>query len=103
MLIFSCLAEHATDARRDAGGGTWAVPAESLLGPFDVDAAYPLTDERLYVGRLLRRRSDGQWLLFAFRNAGDDGAFVGGVTDPMPVEWRGGRLVQRATEAVASA
>ena len=43
-------------------------------------------------------RSDGEWLLFAFRNAGEDGAFVGGVTDPMIVEWQGGRLVQRATE-----
>ncbi len=65
------------------------MPAESLLGPFDMDAAYPLTDERLYVGRLLRRRTDGQWLLFAFRNADEDGRFVGGVTEPMPVGWEG--------------
>jgi beta-fructofuranosidase len=79
------------------------VPAESLLGPYDVEAAYPLTDERLYVGRLLRRRSDGQWLLFAFRNAGEDGAFVGGVTDPMPVDWEGERLVRRDAERVAIA
>ena len=71
------------------------MPAESLLGPFDMDAAYPLTDERLYVGRLLRRRTDGQWLLFAFRNADEDGRFVGGVTEPMPVGWEGDRLVVR--------
>ncbi|WP_137844273.1 family 43 glycosylhydrolase [Microbacterium sp. 2FI] len=96
VLIFSCTAEHATPSRHGMGGGTWAVPAESLLGPFDVDAAYPLTDESLYVGRLLRRRSDGQWLLFAFRNRGDDGRFVGGVTDPMPVGWEGDRLVVQA-------
>ena len=100
VLIFSCLGAQATPARRDAAGGTWAVPAESLLGPYDIDAAYPLTDERLYVGRLLRRRSDGQWLLFAFRNAGEDGSFVGGITDPMPVAWDGGRLVSR--EAVGA-
>lgn len=93
VLIFSCLAPDASEARRGTTGGTWAVPAESPTGPFDVDAAYPLTDERLYVGRLLRRRDDGRWLLFAFRNAGDDGGFVGGVTDPMPVEWREGQLV----------
>ncbi|MGN8553184.1 UNVERIFIED_CONTAM: family 43 glycosylhydrolase [Microbacterium sp. SLM126] len=93
VLIFSCLGEHATEARRGAAGGTWAVPAGSPLGPFDVDAAYPLTDESLYVGRLLQRRSDGQWLLFAFHNADEHGAFVGGVTDPMPVEWDGDRLV----------
>lgn len=95
VLIFSCLGEHATPGRREASAGTWAVPAGGLLGPFDVEAAYPLTDESLYVGRLLRRRSDGQWLLFAFRNVGDDGRFVGGVTDPMPVVWESGRLVRR--------
>lgn len=103
VVIFSCLDDHATPARRGGGGGTWAVPAQSLLGPYDVDAAYPLTDERLYVGRLLRRRSDGQWLLFAFRNAGEDGAFVGGVTDPMPVDWEGERLVRRDAERVGIA
>ncbi len=34
---------RARDRRRGrgSGGGTWAVPAESLLGPFDIDAAYP--------------------------------------------------------------
>ena len=99
VLLFSCLPEHATPARAGSRGGTWAVPAESLLGPFDIGEAYPITDERLYVGRLLRRREDGQWLLFAFRNADDSGAFVGGVTDPMPVAWRDGRLVADAVFA----
>ena len=48
VLIFSCLAEHATPVqRRLTPGGTWAVPAESVLGPFDIDAAYPLTDDDL--------------------------------------------------------
>ena len=64
VLIFSCLGEQATEARKGADrrhvGG----------------AAYPLTDESLYVGRLLRRRSDGQWLLFVFRNPDEHGAFV---------------------------
>jgi beta-fructofuranosidase len=69
--------------------------AGSLLGPFDIDGAYPLTDDSLYVGRLLRRRSDGQWLLFAFHHVGEDGLFVGGVTDPMPVRWEGERLVRQ--------
>jgi beta-fructofuranosidase len=100
VVIFSCLKEQSTESRRAAAAGTWAAPAESLLGPFDIDAAYPLTDERLYVGRLLQRRSDGEWLLFAFRNIGEDGRFVGGVTDPMPVQWNDGRLVRR--EAVGA-
>ena len=94
VVIFSCLGEHAMPSRRDSRGGTWVLPADSLLGPYDVAAAYPLTDESLYVGRLLRRRDDGQWLLFAFRNTDETGAFVGGITDPMPVAWRGGRLVR---------
>ncbi|MFF2487688.1 family 43 glycosylhydrolase [Microbacterium sp. NPDC058062] len=102
VVIFSCLKEQSTDSRRAAAAGTWAVPAESLLGPFDIDAAYPLTDEDLYVGRLLQRRSDGQWLLFAFRNVGEDGRFVGGVTDPMPVRWDGGRLVRREAVSVSA-
>lgn len=92
VVLFSCLAEHSMPARRAARGGTWALPAESLLGPYDIDAAYPITDESLYVGRLLRRRDDGQWLLFAFRNLGEDGAFIGGITDPMSVTWQGDRL-----------
>lgn len=103
VLIFSCLGDQATASRRGSHGGTWAVPAESLLGPFDVDATYPLTDESLYVGRLLRRRSDGQWLLFAFRHVGEDGLFVGGVTDPMPVRWEGDRLVRQVPERVDEA
>ncbi|MDR7184937.1 beta-fructofuranosidase [Microbacterium trichothecenolyticum] len=102
VVIFSCLKEQSTESRRAAAAGTWAVPAESLLGPFDIDAAYPLTDEDLYVGRLLQRRSDGQWLLFAFRNIGEDGRFVGGVTDPMPVQWDGGRLVRREAVGVSA-
>lgn len=92
VLLFSCLGDHATASRSDVRGGTWAVPADSLTGPFHLDDAYPLTDETLYVGRLLQRRDDGQWLLFAFRHQDADGRFVGGVTDPMPVSWVGGRL-----------
>ncbi|WP_156760464.1 glycosyl hydrolase family 32 [Microbacterium karelineae] len=97
VLIFSCGAEHATPSRRDARGGTWAAPAESLTGPFDISGAYPLTDESLYVGRLLQRREDGRWLLFAFRHLDENGDFVGGVIDPLPVEWRGDRLVVAET------
>ena len=71
-----------------------------MLGPFDIDAAYPVTDDTFYVGRLLRRRDDGRWMLFAFHHTGPDGAFVGGVTDPMPVGWVGDRLA--VTDAAAS-
>lgn len=95
VLIFSCLGGDATDARRASGAGTWAVPASSVVGPFNIDDAVPLTDDSLYVARLLQRRDDGQWLLFAFRNTDEQGRFVGGVTDPMPVAWEGDRLTVR--------
>jgi len=93
VLLFSCLAEHSTPSRQSARAGTWAVPAPGVLGPFDIESAQPLTDDTLYVGRLLRRRDDGQWLLFAFRNADESGRFLGGVTDPVPVGWVGDRFV----------
>lgn len=95
VLIFSCLPPQASEQRRGAfpRGAVWAAPADSLTGPFRIAEAYPLADEDLYVGRLLQRRDDGQWLLFAFRNSGEDGAFVGGITDGMPIGWHGDRLV----------
>jgi beta-fructofuranosidase len=95
VLLFACLPPQASEARRAASprGAIWAAPADSLLGPFHIDAAYPLADDDLYVGRLLRRRDDGEWLFFAFRHVDADGAFVGGLTDPMPVGWQGDRLV----------
>ncbi|MGZ5422911.1 MAG: hypothetical protein ACXWDF_12130, partial [Aeromicrobium sp.] len=67
--------------------------ADSLTGPFHIGEVYPLADDDLYVGRLLRRRDDGRWLFFAFRHKDADGSFVGGVTDPMPIGWQGDRLV----------
>ena len=94
VLIFSCLGEHAMPSRR-SGGAVWAVPAAGPLGPFDVDGAYPLTDDSLYVGRLIRRRDDGQWMLLAFRNVGADGRFEGGIIDPVAVGWQDGRLATR--------
>ena len=92
VLIFSCLAEHASAARREHTGGVWAAPAGGLVGPFDIDAAYPITDASLYSGRLVRLR-DGSWAMLAFRLTGEDTPFVGEITDPLPVAWDGGRLV----------
>jgi hypothetical protein len=93
VLLFSCLAEHASADRRATGttGGIWAAPAGGLLGPFDIGAAEPVTDDRFYSGRLIRRRSDDQWVLVAFHNRGEQG-FVGAISDPMPVAWDGKRL-----------
>ena len=95
VLVFSCIMRDASEAVRAAHprGAIWVVPTDSLLGPFDIERAQRLTDDDLYVGRFLRRRDDGQWLFFAFRQFDADGGFVGGVTDPRPVRWEGDRLV----------
>lgn len=91
VMIFSCLAEHAGSARRRGSGGVWGAPAGGLTGPFDIEAAYPITDSSLYSGRLVRRR-DGRWVMLAFRLVGDGTPFVGEITDPLPVSWEGDRL-----------
>ena len=86
VLLFSCLGPQLSHARRTAGerGGVWVLRPDSLLGPYDVTRATRLTDESLYVAKLVQRRK-GQWVLLAFVNQDDDGAFVGSISDPMPV------------------
>jgi len=94
VLVFSCLRTELAASRKVPGatGGIWAARAESGLGPFDINGAYPLTDDRCYAGRLVRDRG-GEWQLLAFRNRGEDGAFVGEIADPIPVGWsEDGRL-----------
>jgi len=94
VLIFSSLHGELTRARREAGerGGIWSVPIDSATGPYDIVKASRLTDESLYAGRLLQDR-DGTWWLFAFDHVDGDGAFIGSLSDPMPVGWdANGRL-----------
>jgi beta-fructofuranosidase len=94
VLLVNCLHGELSAARRAAGerGGVWAVPADSLTGPFDVARAARLTDESVYSGRLVQDRA-GTWWLLAFPNVLPDGTLPGGLTDPMPVHWGdGGRL-----------
>jgi beta-fructofuranosidase len=64
---------------------------ESLSGPFRLEEAYRLTDERLYVGRLVEDRA-GRWQFLAFRNNDEEGGWVGEISDPHPVRWVDGRL-----------
>jgi beta-fructofuranosidase len=87
VLLFNCLGPELPASRRESGesGGVWVLRPESLLGPYDVARATRLTDESLYVGKLIQRR-DGRWVLLAFVNQDADGAFVGSISDPIPVE-----------------
>lgn len=91
--LFSCLGSELANERHtnDRIGGIWAFPADSLEGPFPMADAYRLTDERLYVGRLVQDRA-GQWQFLAFRNDDGNGGWVGEITDPQPVRWINGKL-----------
>lgn len=92
VLVFSCMAEHMAQWRREGtSGGIWVAAAEGPLGPFDIRGAHLLADSRHYSGKLVRDR-DGTWNLLAFIQDGPDGEFVGSVSDPMPLRWEGGRL-----------
>lgn len=88
VLVFSSLHGELTAARREAGerGGVWSVPVDSPTGPYDITGATRLTDESLYAGRLLQDRG-GAWWLFAFEHVDETGAFVGALSDPLPVGW----------------
>ncbi len=90
VLLFNCLGPQLSQARQAAGekGGVWVVRPDSLLGPYDVARATRLTDESLYVGKLVQRR-DGTWVVLAFVNQDTDGVFVGSVSDPieLPRPW----------------
>ena len=101
VLLFSCMTPQLSDERRARGdvGGIWAVNVSGPDGPYDIDAAYLLADERLYVGRFVPRR-DGGWSLLAFHNLDDDGRFVGEIVDPLSVGWNGDRLEIRDVVAV---
>jgi len=103
-LMFNCLSGDLSDAHRATGvsGGVWLAPAESVLGPYDLAGAQLLTDRRHYVGRFAVDRS-GDPVFLAFRHDAEDGSFLGGITDPRPVQVRDGRVVlaeQRSTAAV---
>ena len=91
--LFSCLGSELARGRRDEDpvGGVWAFPIASMTGPFPLEEAYRITDERLYVGRLVQDRK-GQWCFLAFRNDDEHGNWIGEITDPQLVQWVDGRL-----------
>ncbi|HWU46292.1 MAG TPA: glycosyl hydrolase family 32 [Humibacter sp.] len=95
--MFSCLASELAHERtaQDPVGGVWAFPTDALTGPFKTADAYRITDERLYVGRLVQDRL-GQWQILAFHNDDENGGWVGEISDPQPVGWVDGRLAIKA-------
>jgi beta-fructofuranosidase len=94
VILFSCLRGELSAARKATGstGGIWTMTADCLTGPFDPSTARQLTDDSLYVGRLVQRR-DGRWVMLAFHNIGPDGEFVGEISDPIAVEMADSGLI----------
>jgi beta-fructofuranosidase len=97
VLLFNCLAADLSEKLRATGttGGVWVAPAESSLGPYDIAGAQQLTDDRLYVGKLIRDRETGDTKFLAFVNVVDD-RFVGEISDPLTALWQGDTLVLRS-------
>lgn len=92
FLVFDCFSGEMAESRRATGttGGVWAARGEGPLGPWDFDDAQQLTDMTHYVGKVVFDRA-GEPQFLAFQNI-REGAFVGGVTDPVPVKVVDGRL-----------
>jgi beta-fructofuranosidase len=86
LLLVSCDSPALAGDRAGQTGGVWALPIDSLTGPYAAERATLLVDERLYAGRAIRDRA-GQWVLLAFENRTDDGGFSGRLGDPVAVEW----------------
>ncbi len=97
VLVFSS-AHGGVAGSRNTAGGIWAARADSLLGPFDLAGAQLVSDTALYVGKLVRRREDGAWVMLAFHHEDADGAFVGSVSDPEQVHWDGRTLTRSARQ-----
>jgi beta-fructofuranosidase len=85
VLLFSCLSPEMPGAAA-GDGGVWSVAVDGPGSRVDVASAVRLTDERLYVGKVVEHR--GSAYLMAFRNQDLDGEFVGGLIEPVPVTWR---------------
>jgi len=94
FLIFCCNSPRLADARSGQIGGIWVLPAAGPTGPFDVQRAELLIDERYYAGRLVQDRR-GDWFLMAFEMNAPGEPFQGRLSDPMPVALEDGRLVLR--------
>lgn len=85
ILIFCCAAADLSAERRVATprAGTWSVPGDSLLGPFDLDRAEPFADPSRYAAHLVGLNT-GRPALLGFDQPAN-GAFTGVIPPPQPV------------------
>jgi beta-fructofuranosidase len=93
LLLFSCMPQDLAANRRVPAppGGVWTARGTSELGPFDIDSGATAFDHpSLYSGRLIRDR-DQQWVLLGFLNHEPGEAFIGAISDPIPVGYQPGK------------
>jgi len=85
IVLFCCWVGNLSQQRIDSGdkGGIYSVVVPADLSAIDFKQAVQFTNPNLYAGRLVKD-SNGHWNLLAFQNI-VDGAFVGEITDPIPV------------------
>jgi len=93
-LVFSCMSDQMPYDPPGAGG-VWSMPvpesaitaADECSEPIlDLDDAIRLTSEHLYAGRPVTT-GDLEARFLAFRHHDERGRFVGGVIDPLELEW----------------
>lgn len=92
VLLFSCNTPALSDAAKRNGlsGGIWSLPVTQPLENLAIDSATLLAPESLYSGRIIHDRT-GMAVMLAFDMADSEGAFLGSVSDPIPVGWASDR------------
>ncbi len=95
LLTFCCHPEEqsADQIARFGRFCTWYVLGDSVLGPWDIDAARPFEAEPSLFAAPLAQRHDGSWAFVGFRNTEPEGIVPDfELLDPIPVELSGGVL-----------
>lgn len=83
QLIFCMTAPDVLRPGAPSGFGTYSAPAQSPIGPFDLDNL-SLFGEHVYAGRVVK--FNDEWLLLGFAGTGAEEDFSGVIIDPIPVE-----------------
>jgi beta-fructofuranosidase len=87
LLVFTCHPEEQSESQQLKFGSycTWMAPADSPLGPFDIERAKPFKgDPKLFAAPLVQTR-DGDWVFIGFRNTEPEGVLAFHITDPIPL------------------
>jgi beta-fructofuranosidase len=88
VLLFSASSLRigaARSARRPGEPtGSFLAIGQSLLGPWDIENARPIPVPDLYSARIVRDRA-GEWQVLGFIDGSEREAFVGEISDPIPL------------------